>query len=98
MQKELLNKAEQARKIMASIPQRVRHQERRDFLEVVVKNYIVQLENDELEYNLKLQEKLNLVLVEEIKRLRGLCEQNGVILSETATATTTSSWASTAGG
>lgn len=82
MKKELLTKAEQAGRIMASIPQRVRHQEKKDFLEVVVKNYIVQLENDELEYNLKLQEKLNLILVEEIKRLRNLCENNGIILSE----------------
>jgi len=86
MQKELLSRADQAKRIMASIPQRVRHQERREFLEVVVKNHLVQLENDELEYNLKLQEKLNLVLVEEIKRLRGLCEQNGVILSESGEA------------
>lgn len=84
MQKELESRAEAARKVMASIPQRVRHQERREFLEVVVKNYLVQLENDELEFNLKLQEKLNLVLVEEIKRLRGVCEQHGVILSESA--------------
>ena len=82
MQKELLLKAGQAKKIMASIPQRVLHQEKRDFLEVVVKNYIVQLENGEVEYNLKLQEKLNIILVEEIKRLRGLCESNGIILSE----------------
>jgi kinesin family protein 18/19 len=82
MQKELQLKAEQARKIMASIPQRVPNQEKKEFLEVIVKNYIVQLENDELEYNLKLQEKLNLILMEEIKRLRGLCENNGIILSE----------------
>lgn len=82
MQKELLSKADQARKIMSSIPTRVRNQEKRNFLEVVVQNYIVQLENDELEYNLKLQEKLNIILVEEIKRLRGLCETNGITLSE----------------
>ena len=82
MQKELLSKADQARQIMSSIPTRVRNQEKRNFLEVVVQNYIVQLENDELEYNLKLQEKLNIILVEEIKRLRGLCETNGITLSE----------------
>lgn len=84
MKKELQLKSEQAKKIMASIPQRIKHQEKRDFLELVVKNYIVQLENDELEYNLKLQEKLNIILVDEIKRLRNICEQSGVVLSETA--------------
>lgn len=32
------------------------------------------MENDELEYNLRLQEKFNMILVEEIKRLREDCE------------------------
>jgi kinesin family protein 18/19 len=82
MQKELVFKAEKAQTIMNSISSRIRHQDKKDFLEVVVKNYILQLENDELEYNLKLQEKLNIILVEEIKRLRSVCSSNGVMLSE----------------
>ncbi len=82
MQHELVFKAEKAQSIMDSISSRVRHQDKKDFLEIVVKNYILQLENDELEYNLKLQEKLNIILVDEIKRLRTVCSSNGFILSE----------------
>jgi kinesin family protein 18/19 len=82
MQKELVLKAEKAQSIMSSIPSRVKHRDKKDFLEIVVKNYILQLENDELEYNLNLQEKLNIILVEEIKRLRTICSSNGVMLSE----------------
>ena len=78
MARQMVTSAKEAKKIMASIPKRVRRQDKRDFLEVVVKNHIVQLENDELEYNLRLQEKLNRILVEEIRRLRGICNEHGV--------------------
>lgn len=85
--KELMNNqmkqsALEAKKIMESIPQRVKHQDKKDFLEIVVKNHIVKLENDELEYNLRLQEKLNRILVEEIKRLRSICENNDIIVDD----------------
>lgn len=82
MQNELLAKAEKAKTIMNSISARIKHKDKKEFLEIVVKNYILQLENDELEYNLKLQEKLNIILVEEIKRLRSVCSKNGLMLSE----------------
>lgn len=82
MQRELVAKAEQAQRVMTSIPARIRHRDKKAFLEVVVKNYILQLESDELEYNLKLQEKLNLILAEEIRRLRAVCATNGLALSE----------------
>jgi hypothetical protein len=82
MQNELISKAQKAQRIMESIPARIKHQDKKDFLEIVVKNYILQLENDELEYNLKLQEKLNIILVDEIRRLRTVCANNGVLISE----------------
>jgi kinesin family protein 18/19 len=82
MTKQMKQSALAAKEIMQSIPQRVKHQDKRDFLEIVVKNHIVKLENDELEYNLRLQEKLNRILVEEIKRLRCICENNGIIVDD----------------
>lgn len=82
MTEQMKQSAMAAKEIMQSIPQRVRHQDKRDFLEIVVKNHIVKLENDELEYNLRLQEKLNRILVEEIKRLRSICENNGIIVDD----------------
>lgn len=82
MTRQMQQSAQAAKEIMQSIPQRVKHQDKRDFLEIVVKNHIVKLENDELEYNLRLQEKLNRILVEEIKRLRCICENNGIIVDD----------------
>lgn len=83
MARQMTNSSKEAKKIMESIPKRVRRQDKRDFLEIVVKNHIVQLENDELEYNLRLQEKLNRILVEEIRRLRGICNDHGVQVEDT---------------
>lgn len=79
---ELENRTREARKLMEMAFNNIRHQDKRDYLEMVVKNYMLQIENDELEYNLRLQEKLNIILVEEIKRLRSICDTNGIILSE----------------
>lgn len=82
MLSELKNRTKEAQKIMELIYENVKHQDKKEYLEMVVKNYVLQLENDELEYNLRLQEKLNIILVEEIKRLRSICDTNGIILSE----------------
>ena len=82
MKKELKDKAIKCKEIMESIPNRVKHKEKREFLEIMVKNHIFQIENDELEYNLKLQEKLNIILVKEIKRLRERCQNNNIYIED----------------
>lgn len=82
MKKELRDKANKCKEIMESIPNRVKHKEKREFLEIMVKNHIFQIENDELEYNLKLQEKLNIILVQEIKRLRESCHNNNIYIQD----------------
>ena len=46
-----------ARKIRDNIPKRIRHQDKRDFLELVIKNHILELQNIELEIHLQIQEK-----------------------------------------
>lgn len=76
MMRELQSKKDSAKSIISSISQKIKREEKRQYLEVVVKNHIYELENNELEYNLRLQEKLNMILVEEIKRLREDCERN----------------------
>lgn len=54
MKNELKNLSKQARTIMDHIPQRVKHQDKRKFLELVVKNHFLELENNEHQFNLKL--------------------------------------------
>ncbi len=82
MEDEISKKSKEAEVIMDSIAKRIKHQEKKEYLEIIIKNHIFQLENDELEYNLKLQEKLNIILVEEIKRLRQTCAEQNVKISE----------------
>lgn len=76
MRKELEKKKLVSKQIIDDIPRLIKREEKRMYLEVLVKNKIYELENDELEYNLRLQEKFNMILVEEIKRLRDECENN----------------------
>lgn len=46
-----------ARRIRDNIPKRIRRQDKRDFLELVIKNHILELQNIELEIHLQIQEK-----------------------------------------
>ena len=78
MRKELEKKKLISKQIIEDIPRLIKREDKRMYLEVLVKNKIFELENDELEYNLRLQEKFNMILVEEIKRLREDCEKNNL--------------------
>ena len=49
---------EQTRKIREDMNRRIRTKENRDFLEIIIKNHILELQNIELEINLQLQEKM----------------------------------------
>ena len=46
-----------AKKIRDNIPKRIKHQDKRDFLELVIKNHVLELQNIELEIHLQIQEK-----------------------------------------
>lgn len=46
-----------AKKIRDNIPKRIRHSDKRDFLELVIKNHVLELQNIELEIHLQIQEK-----------------------------------------
>lgn len=82
MKEELELKTQQAKQVMESLTSRIEHADQRQFLELMVNNQVIELENDELEYNLRLQEKLNKILAEELKRVRAICSSNGILLSE----------------
>lgn len=82
MKEELEQKTQSAQSILDSLVSRVKHEDQRKYLELMVKTQIVELEKDELEYNLRLQEKLNRILMDELKRVRGICESNNIVLSE----------------
>ena len=85
MKAQLKHLSNEARKIMDDIPKRVKHKEKIKFLgmlflieELVVKNHFLELENNEMQYNLKLQEKMNKILRKEIDRLKGIMKNNNI--------------------
>ena len=55
MKKELLESYEQIRKIRQEIPLKVKHQDTRDYLELVIKNNFLEAQNVQLLLNLQLQ-------------------------------------------
>lgn len=75
-------KTSEAHKILESIPLRVKHSDKRDFLGMVVKNHVLELENNELNFNLKLQEKMNKILSTECQRLKKMMKNNNISLTE----------------
>lgn len=44
----------------------------------MVKNHFLELENNEMQYNLRLQEKMNKILRKEIDRLKGIMRKNNI--------------------
>lgn len=67
---------------MDGIPNRVKHQDKRKFLELVVKNHFLELENNEYQFNLKLQEKMNKILKKELTRLKDILRKNNITIDD----------------
>jgi hypothetical protein len=82
MKQQLAVLQKNARKIMDAIPNKVKHPDKIDFLELVVKNNFLELENNEMQFNLKLQEKMNKILRKEIKRLKKIIKKHGILQPE----------------
>lgn len=59
---------------------RIRTKENRDFLEIIIKNHILELQNIELEINLQLQEKMIASLQAVSLQQKELIEQNSLAL------------------
>ncbi|CAD8121815.1 unnamed protein product [Paramecium sonneborni] len=54
---QLIENINNAKKIRESIPKRIQSKEKRDYLELEIKNHVLELQNVELEINLQIQEK-----------------------------------------
>ena len=46
-----------AKRIRDSIPKRINHKDKKEYLEMVIKNHVLELQNIELEIHLQIQEK-----------------------------------------
>lgn len=57
MNLHLMENIATAKKIRDNIPKKIRHQDKREFLELVIKNHVLELQNIELEIHLQIQEK-----------------------------------------
>ena len=57
MNLQLMENIANAKKIRDRIPKRIKFKEKRNFLELVIKNHVLELQNIELEINLQIQDK-----------------------------------------
>lgn len=58
LNQQLQENIEEAKKIRDTIPKRIRHQDKTEYLEMIIKNHVLELQNIELEIHLKIQEKI----------------------------------------
>ena len=82
MKSQLDVKASEAHKVQSQIPAKIKHNDKRDFQELVVKNHVQELENNEQNFNLKLQEKMNKILSTEAHRLKKIMKNNNIFQTE----------------
>lgn len=54
---QLIENINNAKKIREEIPKHIKSKEKRDFLELEIKNHVLELQNIELEITLQIQEK-----------------------------------------
>ena len=54
---QLIENIEEAKKLKDSIAKRIKHSDKRAYLELVIKNHVLELQNIELEIQLRIQEK-----------------------------------------
>ncbi len=76
MKKELLESYELIRKIRQDIPIRLKHQDSRDYLELVIKNNFLEAQNVQLLLNLQLQARTISQLKSMIMRQQRYIQEN----------------------
>ena len=76
MKKELLESYELIRKIRQEIPLKIKHQEARDYLELVIKNNFLEAQNVQLLLNLQLQARTISQLKSMIMRQQRFIQEN----------------------
>jgi len=76
MKKELLESYEEIRKIRQEIPNKIKHQDARDYLELVIKNNFLEAQNVQLLLNLQLQARTISQLKSMIMRQQRFIQEN----------------------
>ncbi|EDK31531.2 kinesin motor catalytic domain protein (macronuclear) [Tetrahymena thermophila SB210] len=71
----LLENIANAKLIRDRIPKKIKHQDKRNYLELVIKNHVLELQNIEMEINLQIQEKT-------IQDLKNIIESQRKIINE----------------
>jgi len=72
---QLLENITEAKKIKNSISKRIKHKDRKEYLDLVIKNHLLDLQNVEYELHLKLQEKA-------INEFKNLIKKQNELLAE----------------
>lgn len=72
---------ETTKKIREDMNRRIRTKENRDFLEIIIKNHILELQNIELEINLQIQEKMIANLASISAQQKTLIDSNNLSLT-----------------
>lgn len=75
----LLENITNAKAIRDSIPKKIQFQDRRNFLELVIKNHVLELQNIEMEINLQIQEKTILDLKNIVESQRTIIQENHLL-------------------
>ena len=74
---QLLENSSQSKKIRQDIQKKIKSFEKRKYLELVIKNHILELQNIELEINLQIQEKSIFDLQQIVTQQQVLIEHQG---------------------
>jgi kinesin family protein 18/19 len=75
---QLLENIAEAKKIKNSISKRIKHKDRKEYLDLVIKNHLLDLQNVEYELHLKLQEKAINEFKNLIKKQNQLLAENNI--------------------
>jgi kinesin family protein 18/19 len=78
MNLQLMENITNTKKIRDEIPKRIKYKDKRDFLELLIKNHILELQNIELEINISIQEKSIVDLKTIIGSQRKILGDNGL--------------------
>ena len=79
---QLIENIAESKKIKNSINKRIKHKDKKQFLELVIKNHLMDLQNIEYEFHLKVQEKIINDFKDIITRQRKILAENNITQDE----------------
>lgn len=78
MNLQLIENIANSKKIRDRIPKRIKYKDKRNYLELVIKNHVLELQNIELEINLQIQEKTIMDLKNIIESQKKIIQDNNL--------------------